>query len=133
MNTRQLVIAYCAALAALLAIDALWLVVLMGPAYKVWLGTLMLAEPKWLPAAAFYLLFTVGLVVFAVMPAVRKQDWRTAALLGGLLGLVAYGTYDLSNLATLRGWPWQLTLVDMAWGGVLACLAAVAGYMAASR
>ena len=133
MNARSLLIAFFATLTALLAIDALWLVVLMGPTYKAYLGDMMLAEPKWLPAGAFYLLFSAGLLVFAVMPALRKHDWRTAALLGAFLGLIGYGTYDLSNLATLRGWPWQLTLIDMGWGALLACLSAVAGYLAASR
>ena len=133
MTTRQLTFAFIATLAALLAIDALWLLVLMRPTYQHYLGSLMLAEPKLVPAAAFYLLYTVGLTVFAVVPALRKHDWRTAALLGGLLGLVAYGTYDLTNLATLRDWAWQLSLIDMAWGAVLSALAAVAGFLAGNR
>ena len=81
----------------------------------------------------FYVLYPAGLVVFAVMPAVRKHDWRAAAVLGGLLGLVAYGTYDLSNLATLRGWPWQMTVIDMAWGTFLSGVAACGGYVAGDR
>jgi uncharacterized membrane protein len=133
MQARQLTYSLVATLVALLAIDALWLLVLMRSTYVEYLGSLMLAEPKLVPAAAFYLLYTVGLMVFAVVPAVRKHDWRTAALLGGLLGLVAYGTYDLTNLATLRGWAWQLSLIDMAWGAVLSALSAVAGYVAGSR
>ena len=133
MNARQYTFAFSATMLALLAIDALWLMVLMGPTYQEWLGPLMLDQPKLAPAALFYLLYPVGVVVFAVLPAVRKQDWRSAALLGGLLGLVAYGTYDLSNLATLRGWPWQLTAVDMAWGAFLTSVSASVGYLAARR
>ena len=68
----------------------------------------------------------------AVLPGVREDNWRTAALLGALLGLVAYGTYDLTNLATLKGWPVTMTFVDMAWGAVLTAISATAGYYAAS-
>ena len=75
----------------------------------------------------------MGLVVFAVLPALHKHDWRSAAVLGGLLGLVAYGTYNLSNLATLRNWPWELTVIDMAWGTFLSSVTASAGYAAAER
>ena len=133
MHARHFLVAFFATMLALLAIDALWLMVLMGPTYGEWLGPLMLDRPKLAPAALFYLLYPVGVMVFAVMPAARKQDWRVAARLGGLLGLVAYGTYNLSNLATLRGWPWQLTAVDMAWGTFLTAIAASAGYLAAKR
>lgn len=126
-------IAYVSTLITFLAIDALWLTVLMGSTYKSYLGELMLAQPKLAPAAVFYLLYTVGLVVFAVMPALRADDWRLAAGLGALLGLVAYATYDLSNLATLRGWPMPLTLIDIAWGTVLSCVAATVGFAVANR
>ena len=128
-----LLLPFLATALALLAIDALWLAVLMGPTYQSYIGALMLTEPKLLPAALFYVLYPFGLMVFAVMPALRKRDWRAAALLGGLLGLVAYGTYDLSNLATLRGWPWQMTAIDMAWGTFLSASAACAGYAAGPR
>ena len=130
MSTRNVIFAFVGTMLALLAVDAVWLGLLMGPTYHTYIGDLTLAEPKLLPAALFYLLYPVGLLVFAVVPALRKHDWRAALVLGGLLGLVAYGTYDLSNLATLRGWAWQLTVIDMAWGTFLSALAACAGYAA---
>lgn len=71
-----------------------------------------------MPAALFYLLYVAGLLVFAILPGLRARRWRTAAVLGALLGLIAYGTYDLSNYATLRDWPLALT---------------TAGYLAANR
>lgn len=129
----RLLIAYATTLITFLAIDALWLTVLMGSTYKSYLGELMLAQPRLGPAALFYLLYTVGLVVFAVMPALRADDWKVAAGLGALLGLVAYATYDLSNLATLRGWPMPLTIIDIAWGTVLSCVAASIGFIVANR
>lgn len=129
----RLLIAYASTLVTFLAIDALWLGVLMGSTYKSYLGELMLSQPKLIPAAIFYLLYAVGLVVFAIMPALRQGDWRHAALMGALLGLVAYATYDLSNLATLRGWPLPLTLIDIAWGTVLSSIAASVGFYFANR
>jgi uncharacterized membrane protein len=128
---RSCLTAFLATMLALLAVDALWLGVLMGDTYQDYIGHLMRSEPKMLPAALFYLLYPAGLMVFAVLPALDKQDWRVAARLGAMLGLLAYGTYDLSNMATLRGWPWQLTAIDMLWGSFLSSLAATAGYAAA--
>jgi uncharacterized membrane protein len=72
-------------------------------------------------------------VVFAIRPALTQPARTRAAALGAFFGLLAYGTYDLSNFATLKGWPWQMTLVDMAWGAALSCGSALAGYAAARR
>ncbi|HEY0063795.1 MAG TPA: DUF2177 family protein [Telluria sp.] len=133
VRPRQWLFAYLAAMVAMLVVDGIWLGVLMADTYRDWLGGLMLDQPRWIPAALFYLLYTSGLVVFAVLPALRSSRLREAALLGGLLGLVAYGTYDLSNLATLKQWSVTLTVVDVLWGGVLSALASSAGYLAARR
>lgn len=123
--------AYFAALLFLLVADGLWLGLLMPQQYQAWIGPLMRAQPLLLPAAAFYLLYPVGVVVFAVLPALERSNWTHGAALGALLGLLAYGTYDLSNLATLQGWPLQLTLVDMAWGSALSAASAAAAFFAA--
>lgn len=129
----QLAIAYGAALSVFLAVDALWLGVLMRPVYAAALASLLAEQPRWTPAVLFYLLYMLGLLVFAILPGLRARRGRTAAALGALLGLVAYGTYDLSNYATLQAWPAALTVIDIAWGAVLSSLAATAGYLAASR
>jgi uncharacterized membrane protein len=130
---HRLVIAYASTLVTLLAIDALWLTMLMGSTYQSYLGDLMLSQPKLLPAALFYLIYATGLVAFAVLPGAREGGWKHAATMGALLGLVAYATYDLSNLATLRGWPLPLTVIDIAWGAVLSAVAASAGCLLAQR
>jgi uncharacterized membrane protein len=117
-------IAWGSALLTLLLADGLWLGVLMGPTYKAQLGPLMLDQPVWAPALAFYLLYPVGLLVFAVRPGLQAGRWQQAVAPGALLGLVAYGTYDLSNLATLQGWPTGLALMDMGWGIVVSSLCA---------
>lgn len=100
---KKTLTAYLAALLFLLVADGIWLGLLMPQQYQAWIGPLMRAQPPLLPAAAFYLLYPVGVVVFAVLPALARQSWTRCAALGALLGLLAYGTYDLSNLATLQG------------------------------
>ena len=129
--TRYL-IAYFSTLFVFLILDGLWLGVLMGPTYKAQLGPLLLDSPRILPAAIFYAFYVVGIIVFAIMPGVEAQQWQRAALLGALLGLMAYGAYDMTNLATLKGWPLQISLIDLAWGAVVTSLSATAGYFAVS-
>jgi len=123
-------LSYVAALLTLCAGDALWIGVLMGDFYKTQLGALMLERPRLDAAAAFYLLYGVGVVAFGVRAGLAAGSWRSAAMHSALLGLVAFGTYDLSNLATLKGWAVELTIVDMLWGAVISALAGIAGYAA---
>jgi uncharacterized membrane protein len=85
----------------------------------------MAPSPNLPAAAAFYLLYPVGLVVFAVLPS--GGDWLRALALGALFGLFCYGAYDLTNLAVLKDWPLQVTLVDIAWGAVVSAVGASAG------
>ena len=127
---KKILFAYVGTLLAFLLLDGLWLGVLMAPTYHALLGSLMLEQPLLAPAAAFYLLYIVGCVVFVVLPA---QSWQRAARLGALLGLVAYGTYDLSNWATLQGWSAQLAVMDMAWGTFLTAACCTVGYVCAHR
>jgi len=128
---KKTLTAYLAALLFLVVADGIWLGLLMPQQYQAWIGPLMRAQPLLLPAAAFYLLYPVGVVVFAVLPALERSSWAHAVALGALLGLLAYGTYDLSNLATLQGWPLQLTLVDMLWGTALTAATSTAAFFAA--
>jgi uncharacterized membrane protein len=123
---------YGATLVAFLAVDFIWLGFVATRFYREQLGHMMLEKPLLGVAFAFYALYALGIVVLAVLPGLREDSWRTAALLGALLGLVAYGTYDLTNFSTLKGWPVMMTFVDMAWGTVLTAVAASAGYAAAS-
>jgi uncharacterized membrane protein len=130
--TRYL-IAYAAGAVTLFVIDMIWLGYLARDFYQRQLGDLLLERPLYGPAAAFYLVYVVGVVWFAVAPALAGGGWTTALLNGAILGLMCYGTYDISNLATLKNWPLALTPVDIAWGTFLTALTAVAGYAAASR
>ncbi|KAF2393456.1 DUF2177 family protein [Pseudomonas frederiksbergensis] len=127
---KKALLAYVGTLLAFLVLDGLWLGVLMAPTYRALLGSLMLDQPLLAPAAVFYLLYVFGCVVFVVLPA---QSWQRAARLGALLGVVAYGTYDLSNWATLNGWSAQLAVMDMAWGAFATCVACLVGFFVANR
>ena len=128
--SRKSLFAYLGTLLAFLVLDGLWLGVLMGPTYKTLLGPLMLEQPRLLPAMLFYLLYVLGCVVLVILP---SSTWPRAARLGALFGLVAYGTYDLSNWATLQGWSAGLALMDMAWGTFLSAVCCTVGHLCAQR
>ena len=126
------VIAYVATAFVFLAADAVWLGWVARGFYRDNLQDLLLEKPLLPAAALFYALYVVGIIIFGVMPGLRDETWRSAALYGALFGLFAYATYDLTNLATLRGWPMIVSLVDTAWGASVTALAAVGGYFAVS-
>jgi uncharacterized membrane protein len=107
------------ALPTFLVIDLVWLGIVARPFYRDQLGTLMREDVNWGAAFAFYLIFVVGIVILAVMPAVEKESLRTAIGLGALLGLVSYAAFDLTGLATLRGFPQTMAFVDLIWGTIL--------------
>jgi uncharacterized membrane protein len=130
--TRSL-IAYASSAAAFFILDMIWLGIVAKGFYRRQLGGFLLESPLIGPAALFYLIYLVGILVFAVTPALAAQSWVAALGYGALLGLVAYGTYDLSNLATLKGWPVPFTIVDLTWGTCLTAVSALAGYLVASR
>jgi len=120
---------YIAGLIAFLVIDYIWLKYIALSFYREQIGHLMLDKPNLGIALLFYLFYVVGVVVLAVNPALEKGQWTTAVLYGGLLGFVAYGTYDITNLATLKSWPPIVAIVDIIWGTVLtASVAAIAYY-----
>ncbi len=122
--------AFGGSLVAFLVLDGVWLSFIAKDFYRNQLGDLMKDEPDFAAAAVFYAVYVVGIVFLAVRPAVSAGDWRTAAIHGAVLGLLAYGTYDMTNLATLKDWPLPMVVVDIVWGMALTALAATAGYLA---
>lgn len=124
---------YLLALPVFFAIDMLWLALLARNFYKDQIGFLMKPEVNWAAAIVFYLLFLVGLVVFVIEPAVERKDWLQALGKGALFGLITYATYDLTNLATLKDWPFTVVWVDMIWGSVLAASVSVLTYLIAVK
>jgi len=124
----QAAIAYAATVIVFFAIDFVWLSYAAKTIYQREIGTLLLSQFNMPVAAGFYVFYVIGIVVFAVLPALNSGSWLTALILGGLLGLIAYGTYDLTNLATLKGWTVKMAVIDMAWGMVLTGFSATAGF-----
>lgn len=122
--------AYAATLVAFLGLDFLWLGVVARSFYSTQLGSLMRENVNFVAAGGFYLAYVGGIIFFAVTPALAEGSWQRAALNGALLGLLAYGTYDMTNLATLRNWPLTMSIIDMGWGGLLTGTSAVLGYWA---
>lgn len=124
-------IAFLGSAIVFLALDYLWLGHLAGGFYRARLGSLMADQVNFAVAAAFYTVYVVGIVIFAVAPALRSGQWWDAAVYGLLFGFFAYATYDFTNLATLRDWPLDVTLVDVAWGACLTGVSATCGFFAA--
>lgn len=124
---------YAVALVTFLVIDLIWLGVVARSFYRDQLGHLLRADVNWAAAMAFYVIFVAGIVVLVVWPAVEQQSLLRAVALGALLGLVTYAAYDLTNLATLKGFPAAVAAVDLAWGAVLCATVSAVTYVAASR
>ncbi len=122
------VIAYVATAVVFFGLDFVWLSRMLG-FYRAEMGSLLLEQPKLGYAGAFYALYVVGIVALVVVPALSGGGWGQALAMGALLGLVAYGTYDMTNMSTLNGWSLKLALVDMAWGTFVTATAATAGYL----
>ncbi len=110
------------------AIDLVWLSTATSRIYQPRVGDLLLDKPNLPVAALFYLLYVVGVLFLASLPGYEKASLTDAVMRGAVFGLLAYGTYDLTNLATLKGWAWQITVIDMVWGTVLTGFVAGAGY-----
>jgi uncharacterized membrane protein len=120
------VVAYIAALLVFLALDLIWLAV-MGQSYRSVLGPMLAPNIRWGAAALFYLLDILGLMIFVMLPGRgRGPVWVFGH--GALFGLFTYATYDLTNLAVLRGWTVALTVQDIVWGMVASAIASIFGW-----
>lgn len=126
----QYILAYLATAFVFLAIDVVWLKWIARRFYAAELAGLLREKPFLGVAAAFYCVYMLGVVVFAVAPALAAGSAWMAFGYGGMFGLCAYATYDLTNYATLRNWPLSVSLVDTAWGAALTGVSATAGYLA---
>jgi uncharacterized membrane protein len=119
MTIKQMIVLYLITLAVFFLIDMVWLGVVAKGFYRRHLRSMLSPNVNWAAAILFYVLFIVGLIVFAIRPALVGGEPLKALFLGALLGLISYATYDLSNLATLKDWPLVVTIVDLVWGTVL--------------
>jgi len=122
-------VAYLATAIVFFGVDFIWLSKMTAGFYRSRMGEMLVDQPNFVAAGLFYLVYVGGVVYLAVAPAVSAGSLFTALVSGAVLGLVAYGTYDMTNLATLKNWSLSLSVVDMAWGTFLTSLAATAGYL----
>jgi uncharacterized membrane protein len=124
------IITYIATLVVFLGIDSIWLSQTAGPLYRATLGDALLDQFRITPAIVFYLLNTLGIVIFVSTPAIRDGGgWSNALIHGAMFGLFTYATYDLTNYATLRVWSLQLTVADMIWGAAVTGIASALGVL----
>jgi uncharacterized membrane protein len=121
-------IAYGVILSTLLIIDGLWLGLIAKTFYRERIGHLMSPAVSWWAVVLFYFIYALGILILVVRPGTSTAG---VFALGAVLGLVAYGTYDLTNQAVMRAWPLTVTVIDMLWGSLLTALAALAGHLAA--
>lgn len=117
---------FLVALSSFLVIDGLWLGLIAKNFYSKHLGFLMAKSPNFLAAGIFYLIYIFAMLVLVISPGLQKGSLLQTVLNGALFGLCCYATYDLTNMATVQGWPLIVTLVDLAWGTFLsASIAAI--------
>ena len=128
---RNWIFAYLGAAVTMLVLDAAWLSFAAKRLYRPLLGDILADGFRLAPAALFYFLYVAGVVALAATPGLAAGKWTVALARGLTLGLIAYGTYDLTNQATLRQWSAVVTLADMCWGIVLTGAAATGAYYAA--
>ncbi len=121
---------YAAALTTFLIIDAIWISAVMRPVFERNVGDFLLDSPRLGAAAVFYAFYVAGILYFAVAPAVSEGTMRMALVNGALLGALAYGTYEATNFATLKGWTWSMVAIDVTWGAALSALASAVGFYA---
>jgi uncharacterized membrane protein len=128
MPLKTLLLSYALTTLVFFAIDLVWLGVVAKGLYARYLGSFLAPNVNWTAAIIFYLLFIVGIFIFAIVPAVEKGSVSHAVVYGALFGFFTYATYDLTNLATLKDWPLPIVFIDIAWGSVLTALLSLAGY-----
>ena len=128
MSFTKILQGYLLTTAVFFAIDMLWLGLIAKGLYQKILGHLLAEQVNWTAAGIFYLLFIVGIFVFAIMPAVEKESFRYALIYGALFGFFTYATYDLTNLATLKDWPLKIVLIDIVWGAALTASVSISGF-----
>lgn len=128
----NIAITYLITLVVFAIIDTVWLGTMADRIYRPLIGSMLAENFRLVPAIVFYAMYAAALTLFAVMPGFNAADWKKALIWGGLFGLFAYATYDLTNLATLKSWSTKLVVIDITWGVVvsaasssLACLLAL--------
>lgn len=124
---------YLTFLITLIAVDLVWLLGIAKTLYRDQMGGLMASEPKLLIGLFFYLLYSLGICIFVIAPAISKQSLLYAVQYGALFGFFCYMTYDLTNLAVIQNFPTRLALIDIVWGTFVSALCAGIAYWMGER
>lgn len=128
MSTLKWIISFLLTAVVFFAIDLVWLGLIAKSLYRKYLGALLSDTVNWSAAIIFYLIYIAGIFLFVISPSVEKQSVIRAAALGAAFGFIAYATYDLTNYATMKGFPVNIVLIDLAWGTCLTAMVSIAGY-----
>lgn len=128
MNIKSIIISYILTTIVFLIIDLAWLGIIAKDLYRKYLGSFLSENVNWTAAIIFYLLYIVGISIFAIYPSVNKDSFVSAIVLGALFGFFTYATYDLTNLATLKDWPITIVFIDIIWGAILTSSVSLAGF-----
>lgn len=115
------------------AIDLIWLGYLAKNLYQQKIGFLMADKINWIAALIFYIIYISGILYFVIFPSLETGEWQTALLKGTILGVLCYGTYDLTNMATLKNWPYEIVIIDILWGAFLTGLTSTLSYIIAQK
>jgi uncharacterized membrane protein len=126
-------LAYLAVFVAFALVDGAWIAFIAAPMFRAAVGAIMLETPYFAAAIPFYVIYALGVTALAVLPAVDMGSARRAALNGAILGLTAYGAFELTSLTIFVGWTWRLVFFDVAWGTFITAIVAMIGYWAAAR
>lgn len=133
VTAQRTLAGYVATLFAFVVLDAIWLVLFAIEMFRQTVAPILRDQPNAAAAIAFYSIYSAGLYALAVRPATTARSYRTAVANGAMVGLTAYATFDLTNLAIIKGWTPALAALDMAWGTAASVVAASAGYVVATR
>lgn len=133
MNISNFIKIYLITLPIFFAIDLIWLGVIAKNFYREHLGNLLKDNVNWTAAIIFYLMFIAGMIIFVISPAIEKNSWMSALIYGALFGLITYATYDLTNLATLKGFPVTVVIADMLWGMILSASVSIISYFVSTK
>jgi uncharacterized membrane protein len=128
MNIKSIIISYVLTFIVFLMVDMLWIGVIAKNLYQKLLGGFITDKVNWTAAFIFYLIYVVGISIFAIYPAVNKGSAVNSILMGALFGIFAYATYDLTNYATLKGWPLPIVFIDILWGAVVSAIVSFVGF-----
>jgi uncharacterized membrane protein len=128
MSFPKILLSYLLTTLVFFAIDMLWLGLLAKNIYQKYLGSFLSDKVNWPAAIIFYLIFIAGIFIFVINPSVEKQSVTRAIALGAVFGLICYATYNLTNYATMKGFPLNIVFIDLAWGAVLTAVVSLAGY-----